>query len=207
MRAQLQYRLPQTPELLTICLTIVCVSFSPSSPFPVSRCLYLSWTLRCRRISGGGVLAFDVPITCREHGDRRLPAAGRAKPRQLGAPPDGTGKKNGGIPPCNEPPAPCVGAAGSGCAKPPGLPVPSLPSSAGVPRPVGGPAPGGEALSGEEWKESRGARRGVCQGMRHRGVRRGWRSPGLVALPCNQPRRHGSRQYRLCFLSLSNAKP
>lgn len=96
MRAQLQYRLPQTPELLTICLTIVCVSFSPSSPFPVSRCLYLSWTLRCRRVSGGGVLAFDVPITCREHGDRRLPAAGRAKPRQPGAPPHGTGKKKMG---------------------------------------------------------------------------------------------------------------
>lgn len=56
MRAQLQYRLPQTPELLTICLAIVCVSFSPSSPLPVSRCLYLSWTLRCRGISerGGG---------------------------------------------------------------------------------------------------------------------------------------------------------
>lgn len=54
MRAQLQYRLPQTPELLTICLAIVCVSFSPSSPFPASRCLYLSWTPRCGRIAGGG---------------------------------------------------------------------------------------------------------------------------------------------------------
>lgn len=47
-------------------------------------------------------------------------------------------------------PAPCavLRAAGSGCAKPPGLPVPSLPSPAGVPRPVGGPAPGGEAFLG-----------------------------------------------------------
>lgn len=53
MRAQFQDRLPRTPELLTICLAIVCAPFFPSSPFPASRCLYLSRTLRCRGISGG----------------------------------------------------------------------------------------------------------------------------------------------------------
>lgn len=90
MRAQLQYRLPQTPELLTICLAIVCVSFSPSSPFPASRCLYLSWTPRCGRIAGGVLADPEVPITCLGHGDGRLRACtalGRGKTRQLGAPP------------------------------------------------------------------------------------------------------------------------
>lgn len=94
MRAQLQYRLPQTPELLTICLAIVCVSFSPSSLFPVSRCLYLSWTRRRREYRGRGRrwgwLA-EVPITCLGSGARMFrgrPAAGREKPRGSGLSPE-----------------------------------------------------------------------------------------------------------------------
>lgn len=85
MRAQLQYRLPQTPELLTICLAIVCVSFSPSSLFPFSRCLYLSWTRRCREYwaEGGGGWLSEVPVTCLARGDRMSPSRRCRAPREL----------------------------------------------------------------------------------------------------------------------------
>lgn len=153
MRAQLQYRLPQTPELLTICLAIVCVSFSPSSPFPASRCLYLSWTPRCGRIAGGVLADPEVPITCLGHGDGRLRACtalGRGKTRQLGAPP--MALENRGHPTLpRAPPGPrCAPGSRpqSRCATPRGPR-----GSSGVPLRGRSPSRAGESL---------GARRDVC---------------------------------------------
>lgn len=95
MRAQLQYRLPQTPELLTICLAIVSVSFSPSSPPPPLSCFTLPLFVMDTKMQGN-IGAGGAGISCR--GARHLPgtrwrrlrgcpAPGREKRRRLGAPP------------------------------------------------------------------------------------------------------------------------
>lgn len=66
MRAQLQYRLPRAPELPTICLAIVCVSFPSLLPLSCLTLPLFVMDTKMRGISGrwGGVLIAEVPITC-----------------------------------------------------------------------------------------------------------------------------------------------